>query len=89
MEEVINKIELLKNKLDLDSSNIIVLVELAKLYLKMDLHSDAINYLNKAIEIDSNNKKVLVLKEQIITIIKFKNDDIYANTNLSHDPWLD
>lgn len=52
-------------------------------------YSDAINLLQDYIETNTDDTKAKTLLEQIKLIIKYENRDIYSNTNLDMDPWLD
>ena len=46
-----------------------------------------INLYNEILTLDAGNEFALAKKEQIQTILKFTNLDIYANPNLNLDPW--
>lgn len=48
---------------------------------------EAINSLNKLLEIEKDHKEAIALKDQIVRILKFSNTDIYSCTNLFMDPW--
>lgn len=57
--------------------------------IKNDQWGEAINILNEVLEEDKDNKQAKVKKDQAEQIMKFRNSDIYACTNLHMDPWLD
>jgi predicted Zn-dependent protease len=72
-----------------DADNIAALELKVQILEAEDKIPEAINRLNRIIQIDADNKDALAKKELLLTILKYRNSDIYANTNLSHDPWLD
>jgi len=52
-------------------------------------YGEAINYLQKIIETDNKNERVLALMEQLKKIMEYQNRDIFGSTNLNMDPWLE
>lgn len=50
---------------------------------------EAINYLQKIIDSDSNNVQAVALMEQLKKILEYQNRDIFGSTNLNMDPWLE
>lgn len=52
-------------------------------------YGEAINYLQKIIQKDKNNKEALALMEQISKIVEYQNRDLFGATNLDMDPWLE
>ncbi len=56
-------------------------------YSAMQEFGKAINVLNEILTLSEDHDLAKAKKEQIETILKFINLDIYANPNLSHDPW--
>ena len=48
---------------------------------------EAINLLQKILNIDPKNKKAKNGKLYLEEIVRFNNTDIFANTNLFMDPW--
>ena len=69
--------------------NIEFLQQKALLQEKNGLIAQAINTLIKILDIAPENSEAKTRKEYLETIQKFRNTDIYASTNLGHDPWLD
>jgi len=61
----------------------------AQLYIKIEEPSKAINDYNEILTIDPEDQTSLFQVEHLKTILRFRNTDIYANPNTSHDPWLD
>lgn len=52
-------------------------------------YGEAINYLQKIIEADSDNKEAASLMEQLKKILEYQNRDIFGSTNLNMDPWFE
>ncbi|MDD2198040.1 MAG: hypothetical protein PHE03_05655 [Bacteroidales bacterium] len=50
---------------------------------------EAINYLHQVIDYDKDNTQAKVLLEQVKKINQFQSRDIFAQTNLDMDPWLE
>jgi hypothetical protein len=48
---------------------------------------EAINVIYAYLKEYPDDKQVAALLEQILTIVKYNNRDIYAATNLDMDPW--
>jgi hypothetical protein len=48
---------------------------------------EAINVIYAYLKEHPDDKQVAALLEQILTIVKYNNRDIYAATNLDMDPW--
>jgi protein involved in temperature-dependent protein secretion len=48
---------------------------------------EAINVISAYLKEYPDDKQVAALLEQILTIVKYNNRDIYAATNLDMDPW--
>ena len=61
----------------------------AKLYMKIQDYSKAINDYKKILEIDPSCIEAATSIEMLETTIRFINIDVYANTNLTKDPWFD
>jgi tetratricopeptide (TPR) repeat protein len=70
-------------------NNIDLYKKRAKLYMKIQDYSKAINDFNKIIEIDPTFNEAATSIEILKTTIRFINIDVYANTNLTKDPWFD
>jgi uncharacterized Zn finger protein len=58
-------------------------------FLSQQKYGEAINYLQNILEQEPKNKQAAALLEQIETILKYCNRDIFASTNLDMDPWLE
>lgn len=61
----------------------------AELNIKRQELGAAINDYRMIIAIDKNDKKASAQIEQLQTILKYNNTDIYANPNTNFDPWID
>jgi tetratricopeptide (TPR) repeat protein len=59
----------------------------AECYNYEQSYGKAINLYNEILTLDPEDELAQAKKEQIQTILKFVNIDIYANPNLNHDPW--
>ncbi|MBN1768427.1 MAG: hypothetical protein JXR50_01165 [Prolixibacteraceae bacterium] len=52
-------------------------------------YGKALNYLHNIRLNTSDTKKIDALIEQINTILRFQNRDVFASTNLDMDPWFE
>lgn len=72
-----------------EPENIGLLQSRAELYKKQQKFGLAINDYRTILSIDENNQQALVQSEQLLTILKFRNTDIFESPNTNFDPWLD
>ena len=61
----------------------------AKIFIKLQRFGPAINDYRTILSINKEDKTAQLQVEQLKTILKFTNTDIYANPNTNFDPWLD
>lgn len=57
--------------------------------IKDQKYADALNNLIKIFEIDKNNTKAKMIREQLVSILNYQKFDIFASTNLNVDPWFE
>ena len=77
------------NALKDDPLNIPLLETRAVLNTKLQLFGQAINDYRMMLQVDPNNKQAAVQIEQLTTILRFNNTDIFENPNTTFDPWLE
>jgi chemotaxis signal transduction protein len=75
--------------LQIDPVNIRLLEARATLHTKLQLFGQAINDYRMILMADPNNKKAGVQIEQLTTILRFRNTDIFESPNTTFDPWLE
>jgi len=63
--------------------------ELGYLFKKYGQWANAINFFNKALKYQPDNKKFEQEKSFLISILKMEQLDIFADTNLNKDPWFE
>ena len=61
----------------------------AELYTKQQKFGLAINDYKTILSHDNSNKKAAIQIEQLQTILKYQNTDIFESPNTNFDPWLD
>jgi len=61
----------------------------SKIYQQIQDFGKAINTLQKIIKIDPDQKEAKNYISLINDILRYKNSDIYASPNTTHDPWLE
>lgn len=61
----------------------------SKIYQQIQDFGKAINTLQKIIKIDPDQKEAKNYISLINEILRYKNSDIYASPNTTHDPWLE
>ncbi len=66
-----------------------LLIFKAEILEAIDKIPDAINLLNKVLKLADNKQEIQAKIELLKTILRYRNLDIYGNTNTWHDPWLD
>ena len=81
-------IELLKNEIAVDSLAIDSRFQLAKLYLKKNEFSNAINTFTEILQIEPNNEEATIARENALAIVSQSQLDIYACPNTHIDPWV-
>ena len=86
IETLLDKTDRLLNK---DSGNLKLLRLRAELNIKLQKFGLAINDYKAILLIDKHDHTAAAQIEQLQTILKFNNTDIYANPNTNFDPWLD
>lgn len=69
--------------------NINLLQARAELYKKQQKFGLAINDYRTILSIDKDNHQAQVQTEQLLTILKYQNTDIFESPNTNFDPWLD
>ena len=86
LAQVIQQLNLLIS----DSSNDLELLHTrALLFEKQQQWGSAINDYLKILTIDKNDKKAQVQSENLKTILKYNNMDIYSSPNTNNDPWFE
>jgi ubiquinone/menaquinone biosynthesis C-methylase UbiE len=58
-------------------------------FISEEKYGEAINYLQKIIETDGDNKEAATLMGQLKKILEYQNRDIFGSTNLNMDPWFE
>ena len=86
IETLLDETDRLLNK---DSGNLKLLRLRAELNIKLQKFGLAINDYKAILLIDKHDHTAAAQIEQLHTILKFNNTDIYANPNTNFDPWLD
>ena len=86
IETLLDETDRLLNK---DSRNLKLLRLRAELNIKLQKFGLAINDYKTILLIDKHDHTAAAQIEQLQTILKFNNTDIYANPNTTFDPWLD
>ena len=61
----------------------------AKLYVKLDKLGAAINDYKMITSIDEDDRFAAAQIENLGTILRFRNTDIFENPNTTFDPWLE
>jgi regulator of sirC expression with transglutaminase-like and TPR domain len=61
----------------------------AMIYKKLQKFGLAINDYRSILLIDKNHKQAQIQTEQLLTILKYQNTDIFESPNTNFDPWLD
>ena len=69
--------------------NIRLLQTRAEIYTKQQKFGLAINDYKTILSLDKSNKKAAIQIEQLQTILKYQNTDIFESPNTNFDPWLD
>jgi hypothetical protein len=72
-----------------EPTNIHLLHLRGELNIKLQNPALAINDYNTILTIDPKDQIATFQVEQLKTILKFNNTDIYANPNTNLDPWMD
>lgn len=57
--------------------------------IRDEKYGEAVNYLQKIISEDSDNKEAAIMMEQLMKILEYRNRDIFGSTNLDMDPWFE
>jgi|GEM_PF-443251 len=61
----------------------------AVLYVKLDEKGHAINDYRQILKLSPDDVHAAGQLELLVTILRYSNSDIYANTNTHMDPWLE
>lgn len=61
----------------------------ADLYKKQQQFGLAINDYKTILSQENDNKQAKIQIDQLLTILKYQNTDIFENPNTNFDPWLD
>ena len=61
----------------------------ARLHVMMQQYGKAINDYHAILEIDKKDKVAVTQIEQLKTILRYNNTDIYASPNTNFDPWME
>lgn len=88
-DEIQTRIEEITGLLNSIPDDIHLLEERAKLYTKLQQFGLAINDYRTIISADKKNTHAQIRIEQLQTILKYQNTDIFENPNTNFDPWLD
>ena len=88
-EQIRELLTVLNNALKGDPVNIPLLEARATLHTKLQLFGQAINDYRMILMAEPENKKASVQIEQLTTILRFRNTDIFENPNTTFDPWLE
>lgn len=81
--------KLIEHYISLYPEHIALLETRAELHIKRQNFGAAINDFLTIQTLDPLNTKAAIQIEQLRTILKFQNTDIFENPNTSFDPWLD
>jgi hypothetical protein len=79
----------LSSALKQDPVNIHLLEARAVLFTKLQSFGQAINDYRMILRADPENRSAKVMIEQLSTILRFRNTDIFENPNTTFDPWLE
>jgi len=69
--------------------NIELLFLKAEFHEKKDEMPAAMNAYLKILELEPENTEAEVHREHLVFILRYRNMDVFANTNLWNDPWLE
>ena len=89
VNNISSSIKKLTQKIVKNPKNIELYKKRAKLYMKTQDYGKAINDFNKILKINPACTEASTSIEILQTTIRFINIDVYANTNLTKDPWFD
>lgn len=88
-KEIQDLVKSIGSFLTTDPSNSDLLLIRAELYIKLQLFGQAINDFENVLVQKPDDKSITIRIEQLKTILKYNNTDIYASPNTHFDPWLD
>jgi len=77
------------NLLKIEPENLRLLHLRAQLSVKLQKFGQAINDYKSILAVNKDDHTATAQIEQLQTILKYNNTDIYANPNTNFDPWLD
>ena len=83
--QISDLIKMITNELEKDPRD----AGLAELNTKLQLLGEAMNDYRMILQHDPDNKKAAVRIEQLSTILRFRNTDIFEHPNTNFDPWLE
>ena len=88
-EEITSLLEKVSIMIKNEPVNMNLLQARAELYKKQQKFGLAINDYRTILSIDKDNHQAQVQTEQLLTILKYQNTDIFESPNTNFDPWLD
>ena len=83
------QLEQVKKQLKHHPDDVNLLYRQASLLQQLGRYGDALNILNRILELVPDHYEALHRRELIKSILKFTNIDIFSDTNTDHDPWLE
>lgn len=88
-KEITNLLDKVSIMLKNEPDKIGLLLARAELYKKLQKFGLAINDYQTILSLDENNQQAQVQTEQLLTILKYQNTDIFESPNTNFDPWLE
>jgi hypothetical protein len=88
-KEIRKLIDEISSRLKKEPVNVILLEARAVLYTKNQLFGQAINDYRMIQQVDPDHPRAGIQIEQLTTILRFQNTDIFENPNTTFDPWLE
>lgn len=87
--EINSLLEKVTSMLKSKPSNIDLLQARASLFKKLQEFGKAINDYQTILSVDKDNRQAQIQIEQLLTILRYQNTDIFESPNTNFDPWLD
>lgn len=88
-EEIKSVLKDINEHLKTNTGNIELLFAKAELNTKLQNFGSAINDYRNILLVDHANSKARTRIDDLKTILKYQNTDIFENPNTNFDPWLD
>ena len=83
------ELEKVSRQLEKNPEEVDLLYRRASLLQQLGRYGEALNDLHRILEKDPQHLQALQKTQYIQTILRFTNTDIFSDTNLDHDPWLE